>query len=242
MVSMFRPTENKLRGGEDHSQVWIADWIGPLVVTKTPYEDNPDVYQVKDLKEGREFTINAHKLKPYISREYLSSLDSVPQNAPQGVVRSLDVDFNQDRLQDAEVLTELKSFPLQKPVAAPRPVVSEDPNAVSDVIEESRHKRQYRHDTGKTLQEHKKQKQRLLDSNEVNEDELREYEVEKIIDHKREKNTLKYLVKWLNFDDEWNTWEPSLQFGNKHMRIEEYWKTLPQARRPRAYRNFKVNQ
>ena len=232
LVSMYRPSENKLRGAEDHSQVWIADWIGPLEVTKTPYEDNLDVYQVKDLKQGREFTVNAHKLKPYISREYLSSLDSIQRNAPQGVVRSLDVGFYQDRLQDAEVLTDLKSSPMQKPVVAPRPVVSEDPNAGS-----TRPKRQYRHDTGSTLQEQKRQKQRLLDSKETNEHEMREYEVEKIITHKREKNALKYLVKWKHYDETHNTWEPSSQFGNSHLNIEEYWKTQSKSARPRAYKN-----
>lgn len=42
-----------------------------------------------------------------------------------------------------------------------------------------------------------------------------EYEVEKILDEKEENGALKYLVKWLNHDETWNTWEPEMNFHSE---------------------------
>ncbi|SAM00628.1 hypothetical protein [Absidia glauca] len=59
------------------------------------------------------------------------------------------------------------------------------------------------------------------------------YEVEKVVDHKQDETTNKYIykVKWLNFDDSHNTWEPSDHFQSQQC-IQTYWKRI--GREPRV--------
>ncbi|EAY20210.1 hypothetical protein TVAG_021570 [Trichomonas vaginalis G3] len=50
------------------------------------------------------------------------------------------------------------------------------------------------------------------------------YEVEKIVDHKKQKDgTYVYYIKWKGYTDEDNTWEPEANLFSKQM-IEGYWK------------------
>ena len=42
----------------------------------------------------------------------------------------------------------------------------------------------------------------------VAEDEEDVYEVGKILDKRGEKGKLEYLIKWKDFDQDYNTWEP----------------------------------
>ncbi|KAI9260258.1 hypothetical protein BY458DRAFT_516632 [Sporodiniella umbellata] len=59
-----------------------------------------------------------------------------------------------------------------------------------------------------------------------------EYEVEAIVDHKvfnkshRKKRLFKYLIKWLNYDDEDNTWERSDNLNCEDI-VEKYWEAIP---------------
>lgn len=56
------------------------------------------------------------------------------------------------------------------------------------------------------------------------EDGASEYEVEKILDHKKIRGVQHYLVKWLGYSNEENTWEPANGLDNCHEVIDEYWR------------------
>jgi hypothetical protein len=58
------------------------------------------------------------------------------------------------------------------------------------------------------------------------------YEVEAVVDHKLNESTNKYTykVKWLNFDDSHNTWEPAEHFQSQNC-IQTYWKRIGQTPR-----------
>ncbi|KAG1049749.1 hypothetical protein G6F43_007941 [Rhizopus delemar] len=58
-----------------------------------------------------------------------------------------------------------------------------------------------------------------------------EYEVERIVDHKilkdnKKKLSIKYLIKWLNYDEEDNTWEKAKNVFAVDL-IEAYWDAIP---------------
>ena len=49
-----------------------------------------------------------------------------------------------------------------------------------------------------------------------------EYEVEAIIDHKREKGTWWYLIKWKGYGPESNTWEPRQNITHAEKILKAY--------------------
>jgi hypothetical protein len=50
-----------------------------------------------------------------------------------------------------------------------------------------------------------------------------EYEVERIVDHKKLRNKLRYLVHWAGYGDADDTWEPADALGSCPDAIAEYW-------------------
>ena len=56
-------------------------------------------------------------------------------------------------------------------------------------------------------------------------DEEKHFEVEKILDHKTVGNKVKYLVKWKDFDNDYNSWEGEDNFDSKRI-INKYLKSL----------------
>jgi hypothetical protein len=50
-----------------------------------------------------------------------------------------------------------------------------------------------------------------------------EWEVEKIITHRRNDNNDEFLVKWLGYPNSENTWEPKTNLTNCQQLLEEYW-------------------
>ena len=51
-----------------------------------------------------------------------------------------------------------------------------------------------------------------------------EYDVEKILDKRKIKGKTQYLVKWLEYEDKENSWEPAENLSPKTVgKIEEYW-------------------
>ena len=68
------------------------------------------------------------------------------------------------------------------------------------------------------------------------EDEEPEFEIEKIIDKKRMKSNdgkmrIYYLVKWKDYDDSFNTWEPSSNLVNAKQAIQEFEKLIKQKKK-----------
>ncbi|KAF9107099.1 hypothetical protein BGX27_008871 [Mortierella sp. AM989] len=58
---------------------------------------------------------------------------------------------------------------------------------------------------------------------EIDELEGEEYEVEKVVGHKRERGVLSFLLKWQGYDDIDNTWETSDNLSCAEL-INEYWR------------------
>ena len=54
------------------------------------------------------------------------------------------------------------------------------------------------------------------------ESEEEEYEVEKIVAARFVKKKRQYLVKWVNYAEEWNTWEPIENLEGSHELVEDF--------------------
>ncbi|KAL1915699.1 uncharacterized protein VTP21DRAFT_6458 [Calcarisporiella thermophila] len=61
------------------------------------------------------------------------------------------------------------------------------------------------------------------DGDEEVEEEGEEFEVEKILKHRRSGKTIKYLLKWKGYSDSENTWEDEKNLTGAKDLIEEYW-------------------
>ena len=58
------------------------------------------------------------------------------------------------------------------------------------------------------------------------EDEGKFFVVDKILDHrKNSNNNFEYLVKWKNFSDKDNTWEPIENFAERDL-VNKYWQRI----------------
>lgn len=66
----------------------------------------------------------------------------------------------------------------------------------------------------------------MSQSNET-ENDSEEYEVEKIVAHELQGGEIYYLVKWCNYDDSYNTWEPQTGLYNSLEAVTAYWETVP---------------
>ena len=58
---------------------------------------------------------------------------------------------------------------------------------------------------------------------------MEEYEVEKIIDVKRTQNGLEYLIKWKEFPENENSWEPEGNLNCQEL-LDEFWENRKQTR------------
>lgn len=61
----------------------------------------------------------------------------------------------------------------------------------------------------------------IIDNDIEVEDNNDNYEVEKIINHRRYKKRIKYLIKWKDYDDSYNSWIWEDAFNDRAI-IEEY--------------------
>merc|ERR1712147_167414 len=52
--------------------------------------------------------------------------------------------------------------------------------------------------------------------------EEEEYEVERIVATRFVKKKQQYLVKWVNYDEQWNTWEPIENLEGSHELVEAF--------------------
>ncbi|CEP08686.1 hypothetical protein, partial, partial [Parasitella parasitica] len=63
---------------------------------------------------------------------------------------------------------------------------------------------------------------KLISTNNGNEDNSTVYEVQAIIKHRGTAPNYEYLVRWKNFNEDWDTWEPSSSFDSPEV-IKQYW-------------------
>ena len=100
--------------------------------------------------------------------------------------------------------------------------------------------------SGKLYSRNASAAQLKLISDEAGEDE---YEVERILQHRGEPNNYQYLIKWKNFSNTWNTWEPYHNLTNCAKMIDEYWKSTglvkpwkstPKSKQPRSRKTVRT--
>lgn len=74
----------------------------------------------------------------------------------------------------------------------------------------------------------------------ANEEEEKEYDVEKILDKRLRNNKVEYFLKWSGYDDTGNTWEPvkHLKPNCKHL-IRDFEKKLKQTKKDHLERGHK---
>jgi hypothetical protein len=63
---------------------------------------------------------------------------------------------------------------------------------------------------------------KITENMEIDDDTKQEYEVEKILNHKRVSGKPYYLVKWKGYDTSENTWEPIKNLTGCHQLIQQY--------------------
>ena len=59
-----------------------------------------------------------------------------------------------------------------------------------------------------------------------------EFEVETILNVRRRKGLIEYLVKWLHYDDLENSWQPLVDVVNAWDLVKAFYKSHPKALRP----------
>lgn len=74
--------------------------------------------------------------------------------------------------------------------------------------------------------------------NEKEEEEY--YTVEKIISHKGAKGKEKYFVKWKNYADKHNTWEPAENFHDKKL-LRKYWESINKSSNAKKKKKININ-
>ncbi|KAL3113703.1 hypothetical protein niasHT_016793 [Heterodera trifolii] len=85
--------------------------------------------------------------------------------------------------------------------------------------------KQYEKAQQKTVEKNKLEAEET-EEDEEEEDEDNEYKVEKVLDRREKDGRVKYKIKWMGYDDSWNSWEPSKSV--KHLDVvkqyEKEWK------------------
>jgi hypothetical protein len=174
-VLFYYKEPHREEGSAPHSQKWNRQWLGPYVIVKQAHDNNTDVYIIKDAVTNREWSVNVNKLRPYHQRNFLG-----------------------------EDMNELPSGEsLQGSVGRPGPSQSNTSKLVrlplkpgNSNISES-HRSSVRHATGRSVKESQLANQRAkADINPIPEDaeDLREYELDAILSHKRKGKGYMYLV------------------------------------------------
>lgn len=59
-----------------------------------------------------------------------------------------------------------------------------------------------------------------------------QYEVEEILSSRWNRNNLQYLVKWVDYGEEENSWEPAENVQNSAFAVSEYHRRYPEAASP----------
>lgn len=230
-ILMYHPQANAKAGDNAHTHVWNRKWLGPYTVIGQKFQNNKDVYEVKDEVTKREWTINVNKLRPFREREYLDdSLDVHSSKETSHSAMRLDGNIPTVPLVDAQVQNALDVVNPNRKLKATPPGVR-----VPLKVTKKNLRSNTRHKTGLTRKEVRLSKRRELDSSaDVTMDMLKEHEVTDIISHKRINRQIHYEVKWAAIDH--TTWEPRSSFSTVTI-LKEYWAKFDNKLRPKEFQD-----
>ncbi len=228
-VLLYQPQLNSQADQLEHAQVWTRKWLGPYKIVGQTHKDNCDVYTLRDTVTEREWTVNVHRLRPYYGRTNLLTAESEETCEPAGVRPDVGVP-------PAEQLLDSARSNSVAAADATIPRRNHQGHTSTRTTKSKGHRDSTRHKTGITAQEHKKARKRQ-EWDETNDDpdssEFKEYDIEKIISHRKVARTYQYQVKWANYDEQ--TWEPERSFCTQNI-LKEYWAAFSPKQRPRKYR------
>ena len=225
-VLMYKPQINRSKDMIEHAQVWIRDWIGPFTVMGRKYQNKTDVYIIKDEVTSREWTVNLHLLRPYNERPYLNSsrMTELKSSSREELSRDDSQNLNVAP-RDAGIVAGSNS----DDASSTDRMNTSIPKVIQGKCRSE----------GKSVsrQEANRKEKRLQDlTTEQNAAvELKEYELEKIISHKRTRRGLMFEVKWVEFE------KPTMIHQNQIMTKEiiiDYWRTIPIKDRPVKFRKL----
>lgn len=215
-VMIFQPKTGSRENETKGTHLFKRKWLGPYDVIDIAHQNNKDVYIIKDKQTGREWTINVNKMKPYHTRNFLSDAPTIQKDAPHVVVETLDARIPTDaRSEDAQMTDSIDG-------TFPHGIQHDAQRTAGEVELDFKHKDHHRHTTGVTVQESVRERERALAATEPEPtlDSLAEYEVDKVITHRKIQNKLHYLTTWKHTNMQ--TWEPAEHFYNP-VTIEDYW-------------------
>jgi hypothetical protein len=200
---------------------------------------------LKDAKTGREWTVNAHKLKRFNKRPFLNTLDPLGRHeAPLLDSMRSEVSIP---VADRARGTGLSAYTVSADGLASHGAEGISTTDVSDEIvpcpEDSKaqlHVPQgpspsLRHLTGVTAQEQGRWDKRMQDKDDtIDLADLQEFELERIIKHEKRGRgeRLYYEVEWKS--DQPNTWQERDTFSQTEI-LQEYWNTRPRKEAPREF-------
>jgi hypothetical protein len=183
------------------------------------------VFIIKDESTGREWTVNIHILRPFNERSFLNSSTARTKE-------TLAIESSRDDSLAAE-------FVPQDAGAAnsdsPRDASSS--TAKHTLNKRPRFKIIFDRDHDRvTKQESERSRKRKLDqtTEESAEDALVEYEIDKVLSHKRTRRGMMYEVKFLEFDN------PKMIHANRFMTtdiLKEYWSKHSNSARPAQFKS-----
>jgi hypothetical protein len=237
MVLMFHPITNDRPDEVSNTHKFKPDWRGPYVVTANHHKGNCDVYTIRDEASSREWSVNVNKLQPYIERHFMTTPNDADKNQS----------LNRER--DMETSTPASTGGLISPTGnvaggnareGSSPTLSmTPPYPTQETKTRSTSKNtsgNLRHRTGETVQESKR---RMIREETVGNDprpeDIKDYEVEEILQHARTREGIKYLTKFTDFSVDKSQWLKESNFNSKTL-IQQYWNTRPETERPRNFR------
>lgn len=226
-VLMYRPKLNKSSSDDAHSHVWIRDWIGPFTVISKKYHHRNDIYEIRDEVTGRPWTVNLHLLRPYKERSFLGKQNSELNDS---IEEELSRDDSQNLLD-----TSRDALIVEGSSTDDAPSTESSDRLRKNVVSEAFRR------NGKKIT--KKESRRILErekditTESDAEKELKEYEIEKILSHKRTRRGLTYEIKWVGYDEP--TFEKEANFMTSDI-LKEYWVKIPIKERPARFRKIKV--
>lgn len=243
-VLMFHPN------GVEAGNSWARRWAGPYTVIE---ERHTDVYRIEDPNTKRQWTVNVHKLRPFVSQEmsFLQPTRQLPSVSPPP-----DADPGVAAKDTLESGTSGQTAGCGRRAASHRGAEAEamETGSSENSVEEIGHDRQPVRKRRKTVrfrnppatgtqrtritqQERERQRQRdgreaaALDED-ASSESLKEYEIDCILEHRRGRGrSLQYLVQWSCGADP--TWIHPTQITTTEC-LMEYWRTTTPAKRPRA--------
>jgi hypothetical protein len=229
LVLMYQPQLNSDTGRLDHSHTFNRKWKGPYRVMEQKQGDHHDVYVIKDETSGREWSINVHKLKQFEPSEFLKSSTDIIH----GINNNSASSDAPGKLPDGDVTVDEQLLaPVAESSSPTNPATATVP--VQDTVSKTKSYRK----SVETKQEQARKKRRLEQPTTKTLEELKSYEIDAILSHRRGRgNKLWYLIRWEQFPEIPDSEIEQKDFNTDEI-LKDYLTTVQVKERPRQFRSL----